>query len=1162
MIYDLCTAIQDVLEDEVEQNLETEQLPSLEEERAVKEAKLLEEAKQREEDEMHKLENAKAEEDRKLKEMVDEELSRRKPSNRKSKQVIPLSSKDLCKGNENLTLLTSCVNMWTLVGPNVYTDMRDDLFTFDQVSTINVEGNTVSFDTVTGLIEQTSGPLTRVYTANPVGELQRYPTVLCLKQVVIRDYSKENIEFKSTLLNFENELENLKKLQNGGIDNLIDFKIEKLSAETVDSYDQWRVTLLTNFASRGSLGDLLEMTDSISAQKIRSWYIDLLEALEFYHRNGIIHGNIHDHNILLHRSRANGVIRVQLADAVYQDRLKQIKSWKVPKTRYSRKVSTGWMAPELVISTHAPKTRKTDIWELGIILIQMIFGNKGAQKYESPVAVAEEENLSGPLEDFIRKIFNPNPSRRPSAFDLIPSEFLRTDVPLILEIAPIGGGTSAEGTTSFSSAGHMRRNSTIGFQSRYASEWIEAGRLGKGGYGEVWKARNKLDGRVYAIKKIVLYTPAMLTSTLSEVMLLSRLNHPYVVRYYTAWPEEETSSTSNTEQESSTMSGERSLEQEISLNAFTQDTGGLDFVSSSGYPKMDFDDESDGEYSDQNGLDRSRSSYCSNSNSIDPHRSNVLSLRKTISGQKPARAYRTTLYIQMDFCEKHTLRDLIRKDLYQDVEAIWRLFRQVLEGLSHIHSHKIIHRDLKPDNVFIDHASNVKIGDFGLATSDHNHATGHRGTNDYATADMTRSIGTALYVAPELRSNVTGIYGNKVDMYSLGIILFEMCYPLKTAMERDFVIRSLRESEHALPKDFNVSERGVLGEIIMSLIHHQPEVRPSSDELLQSGKIPSQVEDETVREALRSLFDSRSPYYLKIMSALFSQPSNKEVKDSIWDLTTLNDSHGTDINKMFLTSYVQKKLEKIFRRHGATEHNRYILYPRSVHYENRSVVQMLDPSGTLVQLPYDLTLPYAKMIAKTAPAAGKTFTIDRVFRATPSGAPQSSIEADFDIVSADTQDKALKEAEAIKVLDEIVCEFPSLAKAEMCFHLNHSDVLERILDFCNIHVSKRPNVKDVLSKLNIGNWTWQKIRNELRAPSVGIPSTSIDDLSNFDFRSSIRKGCAKLRTLFDDMVDHDKLDALFAHMDKVDNYAQLLGVRSPIYFSPLSSLNEKFYRGK
>jgi len=113
----------------------------------------------------------------------------------------------------------------------------------------------------------------------------------------------------------------------------------------------------------------------------------------------------------------------------------------------------------------------------------------------------------------------------------------------------------------------------------------------------------------------------------------------------------------------------------------------------------------------------------------------------------------------------------------------------------------IIHRDLKPFNIFLDSKDRIKIGDFGLATS---HASVKENPEAYvkvlhdpaATSSdkMTGKVGTALYVAPELsvaRSKVK--FSQKVDMYSLGVILFEMCYrPLTTGMERVKTIGMIR----------------------------------------------------------------------------------------------------------------------------------------------------------------------------------------------------------------------------------------------------------------------------------------------------------------------------------------------------------------------------------
>ena len=71
----------------------------------------------------------------------------------------------------------------------------------------------------------------------------------------------------------------------------------------------------------------------------------------------------------------------------------------------------------------------------------------------------------------------------------------------------------------------------------------------------------------------------------------------------------------------------------------------------------------------------------------------------------------------MEFCEKSTLRNLIDDGLYENVERVWQLFREIIEGLYHIHQQGMIHRDLKPVNVFLDSNDHVKIGDFGLATT-------------------------------------------------------------------------------------------------------------------------------------------------------------------------------------------------------------------------------------------------------------------------------------------------------------------------------------------------------------------------------------------------------------------------------------------------------------
>ena len=75
--------------------------------------------------------------------------------------------------------------------------------------------------------------------------------------------------------------------------------------------------------------------------------------------------------------------------------------------------------------------------------------------------------------------------------------------------------------------------------SRYATEFEEISFIAKGGFGAVFRAKNKLDGREYAVKKIMLKycDPDLFSKLLREVTTLAGLSHPNVVSYKTAWLE-------------------------------------------------------------------------------------------------------------------------------------------------------------------------------------------------------------------------------------------------------------------------------------------------------------------------------------------------------------------------------------------------------------------------------------------------------------------------------------------------------------------------------------------------------------------------------------------------------------------------------------------------
>ncbi|KAH9257710.1 hypothetical protein BASA81_004168 [Batrachochytrium salamandrivorans] len=90
---------------------------------------------------------------------------------------------------------------------------------------------------------------------------------------------------------------------------------------------------------------------------------------------------------------------------------------------------------------------------------------------------------------------------------------------------------------------------------RYLLDFEELERLGKGGFGVVVKARNRLDGMIYAVKQIRLpkNNDEAMRKTRNEVTTLARLIHPHIVRYFMSWLED---SSTNNQEESSDDDGE------------------------------------------------------------------------------------------------------------------------------------------------------------------------------------------------------------------------------------------------------------------------------------------------------------------------------------------------------------------------------------------------------------------------------------------------------------------------------------------------------------------------------------------------------------------------------------------------------------------------------
>lgn len=172
-------------------------------------------------------------------------------------------------------------------------------------------------------------------------------------------------------------------------------------------------------------------------------------------------------------------------------------------------------------------------------------------------------------------------------------------------------------------------------------------------------------------------------------------------------------------------------------------------------------------------------------------------------------------YIVMEYVEGETLKDLIKREAPLPVGQALHIMDQITSAIQHAHEQNIVHRDIKPQNILIDYDGKVKVTDFGIAVA-----------MSSATITHTNSvIGSAHYFSPE---QARGGYANtKSDIYSLGIVLFEMMtgeLPFSGTSPISVALKHLQE-EIPEPRELNPAIPQSVENIILRALTKDPNHR-------------------------------------------------------------------------------------------------------------------------------------------------------------------------------------------------------------------------------------------------------------------------------------------------------------------------------------------------
>ncbi|OHT06694.1 CAMK family protein kinase [Tritrichomonas foetus] len=181
-----------------------------------------------------------------------------------------------------------------------------------------------------------------------------------------------------------------------------------------------------------------------------------------------------------------------------------------------------------------------------------------------------------------------------------------------------------------------------------------------------------------------------------------------------------------------------------------------------------------------------------------------------------------TAYLFMEWAECGSLQQAIQKGIKFEENILAGIFKQIVEGLSYLHSQGIVHRDIKPSNILLFLNGSVKLSDFGI---------GHT----FQSAETV--IGTPAYQAPELLEDEEEDFSDididptKGDVWSLGVSLYEAAYGSLPYYGQNLyeIVNKINNTPLVIPENRKYSDNFI--DLLLKMLHKNPDERISLDDI-------------------------------------------------------------------------------------------------------------------------------------------------------------------------------------------------------------------------------------------------------------------------------------------------------------------------------------------